>query len=360
MAVLYNHKRYLTKKPETFKPLINNMLQLLENYPNLGNDLVNSYHLLICAINLMYENVIKKSHRLDGNILLLELDSHQYLIDYLCKRFDGQSLEVKTINEHYFKPQVSALGLSFFFNMNDKESLLAMVDKLNRVYEDLLKPEDSSKQFSNLDQRFFLRNIQESFDKQREKEQGVGMKLGTNMKISLSKVESTDDGDFKENLKRDEDVICQVTVPKCLTVLCGMNQASLHEANRSYVEHGQLFDVLKSSVKQMECQFRNGLLANSVIFIFTFTYFGNWVKITVFLKQMAGDEDQTSQLDGFKKCLLIRHVDGIELLKLDIRLIVDYLIEIASVFFYKVLSSLLDKEKTRLGTEAFNTALNVR
>lgn len=79
-----------------------------------------------------------------------------------------------------------------------------------------------------------------------------------------------------------------------------------------------------------------------------------------FLKQIAGDEDQTSQLDGPKKKPLIRRVDGIELLKLDTRLIVDYLIEIASVFFYKVLTSLLDKEKTRLGTEAFNVALDVR
>lgn len=229
---------------------------------------MNSYHLLICAINLMYENVIKNNHGIDGNILLLELDSHQYLIDYLCKRFDGQCLEVKTINEHHFKPQVSALGLSFSFNMNDKDSLLTMVDKLNRLYEDRLKPEDSSKQFSNLDQRFFLRNIQESFDKQREKELGGGVKLGTNMKISLSQVESTDGGDFKENLKGDEDVICQIRVPKCLTVLCGMDQAILHEAIKSYVEQGQ-FEVLGSSVKQMECQFRNGLLANLVIYIFT-------------------------------------------------------------------------------------------
>lgn len=208
----------------------------------------------------MYENV-KES--LQENILQLKLDSRQHLIDYLCKRFDGQCLEVKTINEHYFKPQVSILGLSLT-TISDQDSLLEMVDKLNRVYEDRLKPADNSKQFSNIDQRFFLRNIQESFDKRREKELGDYTRLGMNMKISVCK-ETTDGGCFKENVKGDENITCQISVPKCLTTLCGLDQASLHEAIESNVEQEDLIMLLKKSVKQMECQFRISLLTNLVI-----------------------------------------------------------------------------------------------
>lgn len=84
------------------------------------------------------------------------------------------------------------------------------------------------------------------------------------------------------------------------------------------------------------------------------------ISLNYVLKELADDDDQALQLSGPKEGLFFRRFDGIELFRMDNRLIVDYLIEIASKFFYQVLTSLLDKEKTRLGAEAFNATLDVR
>ena len=129
--------------------------------------MVNSYHLLICSINLVYEHFIASAAAGGAeNILLIKLEPNQYLIDYLCKRFDGHGLEVKTVNEHYFKPHVRAMleddseSTRLLFALNDPKSLGTLVAKLNGLYEENLKPTGNEcKPFARIDQRFFLRDI---------------------------------------------------------------------------------------------------------------------------------------------------------------------------------------------------------
>lgn len=90
-----------------------------ERYPSLNGDLVNSFHLLLCCINLVYLNVIAlpnkfmfinenffkkiskkfESDILDGNVV----------IDDLCQIHYATAIETKTINEHYFKPFINQL-----------------------------------------------------------------------------------------------------------------------------------------------------------------------------------------------------------------------------------------------------------
>ena len=89
-------------------------------FKQLNNDLVNSYHLLLCCINLIYLNVKplddddSELKNYKKNLLLVKIaataanmskPNHQasynlLFIDYLCKHFDGEPIETKTINEH--------------------------------------------------------------------------------------------------------------------------------------------------------------------------------------------------------------------------------------------------------------------
>jgi hypothetical protein len=83
-----------------------------ENYVEIGHDLVNSFYLLICCLNLMYESVDSRYIKLNTS-----------LIDYICKNYDAEQLEVKTLNEHYFKKIIVKLKLNEWFR-KDKDSLI--------------------------------------------------------------------------------------------------------------------------------------------------------------------------------------------------------------------------------------------
>jgi len=101
------------------------------------------------------------------NLLLVKVDvvkpSNNLLIDYLCRKFDGQVIETKTINEHYFKTQLLSLiekkifGLRYvdkygnsndFFTLIDlknRSKVLTIVSKLNKSYESLIMSNEHSK-----------------------------------------------------------------------------------------------------------------------------------------------------------------------------------------------------------------------
>ncbi|XP_036296336.1 retinoblastoma-like protein 2 isoform X1 [Pipistrellus kuhlii] len=92
------------------------------NFPMISDDLVNSYHLLLCALDLVYGNALQCSNRKDlvnPNFKGLSEDFHAKdfkpssdppcVIEKLCSLHEGLVLEAKGIKEHFWKPYIRKL-----------------------------------------------------------------------------------------------------------------------------------------------------------------------------------------------------------------------------------------------------------
>nr|XP_015313523.2 retinoblastoma-like protein 1 isoform X3 [Macaca fascicularis] len=92
------------------------------NFRMIGDDLVNSYHLLLCCLDLIFANAIMCPNRqdlLNPSFKGLPSDFHTAdfraseeppcIIAVLCELHDGLLVEAKGIKEHYFKPYISKL-----------------------------------------------------------------------------------------------------------------------------------------------------------------------------------------------------------------------------------------------------------
>ncbi|XP_008947409.1 PREDICTED: retinoblastoma-like protein 1, partial [Merops nubicus] len=92
------------------------------NFRMIGDDLVNSYHLLLCCLDLIFANALLCPNRrdlLNPSFKGLPVDFHMTeikasedppcIIATLCELHDGLLVEAKGIKEHYFKPYISKL-----------------------------------------------------------------------------------------------------------------------------------------------------------------------------------------------------------------------------------------------------------
>ncbi|XP_075022301.1 retinoblastoma-like protein 1 isoform X1 [Calonectris borealis] len=92
------------------------------NFRMIGDDLVNSYHLLLCCLDLIFANALLCPNRrdlLNPSFKGLPADFHATeikasedppcIIATLCELHDGLLVEAKGIKEHYFKPYISKL-----------------------------------------------------------------------------------------------------------------------------------------------------------------------------------------------------------------------------------------------------------
>ncbi|XP_048676429.2 retinoblastoma-like protein 1 isoform X2 [Caretta caretta] len=92
------------------------------NFRMIGDDLVNSYHLLLCCLDLIFANALLYPDRrelLNPSFKGLPADFHTAevktseeppcIIATLCELHDGLMVEAKGIKEHYFKPYISKL-----------------------------------------------------------------------------------------------------------------------------------------------------------------------------------------------------------------------------------------------------------
>uniref|UniRef100_A0ABI7VWH1 RB transcriptional corepressor like 2 n=1 Tax=Felis catus TaxID=9685 RepID=A0ABI7VWH1_FELCA len=141
------------------------------NFPMISDDLVNSYHLLLCALDLVYGNALQCSNRkelVNPNFKGLSEDFHAKdskpssdppcVIEKLCSLHDGLVLEAKGIKEHFWKPYIRKLyekkllkgkeeNLTGFLEPgNFAESFKA----INKAYEEYVLS------VGNLDERIFL------------------------------------------------------------------------------------------------------------------------------------------------------------------------------------------------------------
>ncbi|MGH0180799.1 UNVERIFIED_CONTAM: hypothetical protein FKN15_005441 [Acipenser sinensis] len=92
------------------------------NFRMISDDLVNSYHLLLCCLDLVFGNALLCPNRKDlinPHFKGLPADYHNpdytppeeppCIIDRLCELHDGLVVEAKGIKEHYFKPYICKL-----------------------------------------------------------------------------------------------------------------------------------------------------------------------------------------------------------------------------------------------------------
>uniref|UniRef100_A0A8C3HDY4 RB transcriptional corepressor like 2 n=1 Tax=Chrysemys picta bellii TaxID=8478 RepID=A0A8C3HDY4_CHRPI len=125
------------------------------NFPMISDDLVNSYHLLLCALDLVYGNALQCPNRrelLNPTFKGLPEDFHSKdykpssdppcIIEKLCSLHDGLVLDAKGIKEHFWKPYIRKLF--------DKKVCLIDLKAINKAYEEYVLS------VGNLDERIFL------------------------------------------------------------------------------------------------------------------------------------------------------------------------------------------------------------
>ncbi|XP_067091164.1 retinoblastoma-like protein 2 isoform X1 [Osmerus mordax] len=141
------------------------------NFPMISDDLVNSYHLLLCALDLVFTNALLCNGRRDllnpsfrglpedfGNKDYKPGPGSYCFIEHLCELHDGLVLEAKGVKEHFWKPFIKRLFHKKILK-GKEDSLTGFLDPMNfgdsfaslgRVYEEHVLA------IGSLDERIFL------------------------------------------------------------------------------------------------------------------------------------------------------------------------------------------------------------
>ncbi|KAI1899919.1 hypothetical protein AGOR_G00066720, partial [Albula goreensis] len=127
------------------------------NFHMIGDDLVNSYHLLLCCLDLIFTNALLCGNRKDLINPLFKGLPKEYLspdycppeetpcfIERLCELHDGLVVEAKGIKEHYFKPYIKKLferqilkgNEDMLTELLDAPNFLDNNKAINREYEE--------------------------------------------------------------------------------------------------------------------------------------------------------------------------------------------------------------------------------
>uniref|UniRef100_A0A6Q2YTU3 Retinoblastoma-like protein 1 n=1 Tax=Esox lucius TaxID=8010 RepID=A0A6Q2YTU3_ESOLU len=153
------HRRLPCHVSDVFKFCWTLFVYTKGNFHMIGDDLVNSYHLLLCCLDLVFGNALLCSNRKDlvnplfkglPSIYRSENDTPDELlcvINRLCELHDGLVVEAKGIKEHYFKPYIKRLF--------ERQSLCLVVcvphsKAINREYEEYVLT------VGDFDERVFL------------------------------------------------------------------------------------------------------------------------------------------------------------------------------------------------------------
>lgn len=143
------------------------------NFCMIGDDLVNSYHLLLCCLDLVFGNALLCSNRKDLINLSFKGLPAQYradvahvspdkappcVLERLCELHDGLVVEAKGIKQHYFKPYIQKLlhkqilrgNEGLLTELLDPHNFIDNNKALNREYEEYVLT------VGDFDERVFL------------------------------------------------------------------------------------------------------------------------------------------------------------------------------------------------------------
>uniref|UniRef100_A0A3Q3WKP7 Retinoblastoma-like protein 1 n=1 Tax=Mola mola TaxID=94237 RepID=A0A3Q3WKP7_MOLML len=135
------------------------------NFRMIGDDLVNSYHLLLCCLDLVFGNALLLANRKDlinptfrGLPALYGVDGHvaqderpPCALEQLCELHDGLVVEAKGIKQHYFKPYIQKLfQKKHLTELLDPQNFIDNNKAVNREYEEYVLT------VGDFDERVFL------------------------------------------------------------------------------------------------------------------------------------------------------------------------------------------------------------
>ncbi|KAJ4926640.1 hypothetical protein JOQ06_014389 [Pogonophryne albipinna] len=129
------------------------------NFRMIGDDLVNSYHLLLCCLDLVFGNALlclPAMYRADGHVSPDQ--PPPCVLERLCELHDGLVVEAKGIKQHYFKPYIQKLYQKQILRGNednltellDPQSFIDNNKAINREYEEYVLT------VGDFDERVFL------------------------------------------------------------------------------------------------------------------------------------------------------------------------------------------------------------
>lgn len=103
-------------------------------YPQVSNDLVGCYHLMLCSVNFLVENVVVVCGEQNDSQTKNPAD----FLDALCRDSSQvECLRVKTINQHYFRPELTRhLEISQFSLKCDTRKLVEKLAGINSSVDD--------------------------------------------------------------------------------------------------------------------------------------------------------------------------------------------------------------------------------
>uniref|UniRef100_A0A7N6B908 Retinoblastoma-like 1 (p107) n=1 Tax=Anabas testudineus TaxID=64144 RepID=A0A7N6B908_ANATE len=120
------------------------------NFRMIGDDLVNSYHLLLCCLDLVFGNALLCANRKDL-INPAFRGPPPCVLERLCEFHDGLVVEAKGIKQHYFKPYIQKLFQRQVHSQSHIRGLSPDVYKaINREYEEYVLT------VGDFDERVFL------------------------------------------------------------------------------------------------------------------------------------------------------------------------------------------------------------
>ncbi|TSZ40536.1 Retinoblastoma-like protein 1 [Bagarius yarrelli] len=160
------HRRFPCHTDDIFKFCWTLFVYTKGNFRMIGDDLVNSYHLLLCCLDLVYTNALlcaNKKDLINPNFKGLPTEcvrseEDKCVLEHLCKVHDGLVVEAKGIKEHYFKPYIRRLFEKKTLK-GDKSTLTELLDtqnfqdnnkSINREYEEYVLT------VGDFDERIFL------------------------------------------------------------------------------------------------------------------------------------------------------------------------------------------------------------
>uniref|UniRef100_A0A665TNZ1 Retinoblastoma-like protein 1 n=1 Tax=Echeneis naucrates TaxID=173247 RepID=A0A665TNZ1_ECHNA len=135
------------------------------NFRMIGDDLVNSYHLLLCCLDLVFGNALLCANRKDlinptfrGLPSLYRTEGHAAtdepppcVLERLCELHDGLVVEAKGIKQHYFKPYIQKLfQRQLLTELLDPQNFIDNNKAINREYEEYVLT------VGDFDERVFL------------------------------------------------------------------------------------------------------------------------------------------------------------------------------------------------------------
>ncbi|MEE6506620.1 hypothetical protein FKM82_007763 [Ascaphus truei] len=132
------------------------------NFSMIGDDLVNSYHLLLCCLDLVYTQALQCPNKRDllnpsftAEVPAPDTNPEEppCIISTLCELHDGLTVEAKGIKEHYFKPYISKLFERKILKGSCLLDLSSFTDNnkaLNKEYEEYVLT------VGDFDERVFL------------------------------------------------------------------------------------------------------------------------------------------------------------------------------------------------------------